>query len=292
LVGEKKISVRVRQLPLGSVRTVYYADKLGGKKQIGDNYMIQAIVTDLDKTLLQKGAIISDYTISVLRACQQKNIKIVFATARSTKATSRIFEQFLPDIFIGYGGAVATEGKNIIHQIDIPVDISNNLIKESLNTPEVVSVLAINESVALTSCIGVLNDKDSSHYKYADFLNDYNYRFLKISLNATCQAAVEKIAANYPMLDMLRYTGEDLYRFANRDAVKWNALKAVGIHCKINTDDFVAFGDDKNDLEMLAMCGIGIAVENAIDEVKAVADYICGPNESDGVGKWIEKHIL
>jgi len=254
--------------------------------------MIQAIVTDLDKTLLRNGAFISDYTISILRECQQKNIKIVFATARSTQAASRIFEQFMPDIFVGYGGALVTEGKDIIHQIDISADISNNLIKESLNTPEVVSVLAINESVALTSYIGALNDKDSSHYQYADFLNDYNHRYLKISLNATCQAAIERIAENYPMLDVLRYTGEDLYRFANREAVKWNALKEVAIHCKINTDDFVAFGDDKNDLEMLARCGIGIAVENAIDEVKAVADYICGSNESDGVGKWIEKHIL
>ena len=254
--------------------------------------MIQAIVTDLDKTLLRKGAIISDYTISVLRRCQQKNIKIIFATARSIQATLRIFEQFMPDIFVGYGGAIVMEGKNIIHQIDISADISNNLIKESLNTPEVVSVFAINESVALTSCIGVLNDQYSSHYQYTDFLNGYNHRYLKISLNATCKATVERIAENYPMLDMLRYTGEDLYRFANRDAVKWNALKEVAIHCKINTDNFVAFGDDKNDLEMLARCGIGIAVENAIDEVKAVADYICGANESDGVGKWIERNIL
>ena len=73
--------------------------------------MIQVIVTDLDKTLLRKGAIISDYAISALRVCQQKNIKIVFATARSTQVSSRIFEQFMPDIFVGYGGALVTEGK-------------------------------------------------------------------------------------------------------------------------------------------------------------------------------------
>ena len=54
----------------------------------------------------------------------------------------------------------------------------------------------------------------------------------------------------------------------------------------------VAFGDDINDLEMVKNCGIGVAVENAIDDVKAAAKYICGTNDNDGVAKWLEEHIL
>jgi len=91
---------------------------------------------------------------------------------------------------------------------------------------------------------------------------------------------------------MLRYTGEDFYRFANRDALKWNAAAAIAEYYKFSTDEFIAFGDDKNDLEMLAKCGTGIAVKNAIDEVKAAAKYICDTNDNDGVAKWIEERIL
>jgi hydroxymethylpyrimidine pyrophosphatase-like HAD family hydrolase len=94
------------------------------------------------------------------------------------------------------------------------------------------------------------------------------------------------------MLDFLRYKGEDFYRFANPNAVKWNAIKAVSDFYNISTDAFVAFGDDKNDLEMIKNCGIGVAVENALDEVKDVAKYICGANNNDGVAKWLETHIL
>ena len=254
--------------------------------------MMRMIVTDLDDTLLRSDKTISEHTVAVLKACQSKGLKVVFATARSAQAATRFFDIFTPDIFVGYGGALVSAGKEIIHRIDIPADISSRIIKECLAAPEVTSILAINESVALTNNREELASKDSSHYQYADFLTDYHYRYLKISLVSASQTAVERIAAHYPMCDMLWYTDENLYRFANRDAVKWNAVKAIAEHYNVSTDMFVAFGDDRNDLEMLAKCGIGIAVGNAIGEVKAAAGYICGSNDDDGVANWIEEHIL
>jgi len=226
----------------------------------------------------------------VLEKCRAKGIQIVFATARSTRAASKMLAQFTPDIFVGYGGALVVAGEKVIHSFDISAEISNQLIKECLAVPEVLSVLAINESVALTNDINA--DNELPHYQYADFSSDYNNRYLKISLYATSQAAVERIASRYPMLDMLRYSGEDLYRFANRDALKWNAVKAIAAHYNVSTDEFIAFGDDINDLEMLANCGVGVAVKNAIDEAKAAAGYICGTNDEDGMARWLEEHIL
>ena len=253
---------------------------------------IKTIVTDLDQTLLHTNKTISDYSVDILTRCREAGIKIVYATARSTQASTRFLKRFMPDIFIRYGGALVLAGNEIIHRFDIPTDISSKLIKECLSVPEVSSILAINESVALTNILKDLESKDSSHYKYTDSLLDFNYSYLKISINSSSQGAVEKIAANYPMCDMLRYTGEDLYRFANRDALKWNALKAVSDYFNTSTNMFAAFGDDVNDLEMLEKCGVGIAVSNAITEVKAVVDYICDTNDNDGVAKWLEENVL
>ena len=47
-----------------------------------------------------------------------------------------------------------------------------------------------------------------------------------------------------------------------------------------------------NDLEMVREAGLGIAVENAVQPVKDVADYITVSNENDGVAKAIEKFVL
>ena len=254
--------------------------------------MIRMIVTDLDNTLLRSDKSISEYTIEVLKKCQARGIKVVFATARSTKSASRVLEQFAPDGFIGYGGSLVSAGSEVIHRIDIPADISSRIIKECLAAPEVTSVLAINESVALTNNREDLEIRDTAHYRYADFSIDYGHRYPKISLTATDPAAVKKIAAHYPMCGMLRYAGEDLYKFANRDANKWNAIKVIAAHYNISTDAIAAFGDDAIDLEMLTNCGMGMAVSNAIAEVKAVAGYICGSNDEDGVAGWLEGYVL
>jgi len=47
-----------------------------------------------------------------------------------------------------------------------------------------------------------------------------------------------------------------------------------------------------NDIDLLQYCGVGVAMGNALPEVKAVADQICDSNENDGIAKWIEKNIL
>ena len=253
--------------------------------------MIRLIVTDLDDTLLRSDKTISARTIEVLRRCQTRGIKIAFATARSARAASRMRAQFEPDVFAGYGGALVTAGEKIIHRIDIPADISAQIINDCLAAPEIAYILAINESVALSN----MKEKtigDTAHYQYADFSRGYGHRYLKITVCATAPAAVEKIAAHYPMCDMLRYSGEDLYRFANRDAVKWNAVKAIAAHYGITADEIAAFGDANIDLEMLMNCGTGVAVANAIEEVKAAAGHICGSNDEDGVARWLEAHVL
>jgi len=252
---------------------------------------VKMIITDLDETLLNSDKCISEYTISVLEKCKLKGIKIVFATARSAQSISKVLEQFMPDILICYGGALALANETVIHRSEISADISSNLINDCLKEPDIIHVLATNEDVSYTNKINP-EDKRMLHYQSVDFSCKNNISYLKISVISNNPDVVNKIASAYPMLDLLHYKGENLYRFANSNAVKWNAIKAVSSFYNINTNMFVAFGDDKNDLEMIKNCGIGIAVENAIDEVKNVAKYICETNNNDGVARWLEKYIL
>ena len=50
--------------------------------------------------------------------------------------------------------------------------------------------------------------------------------------------------------------------------------------------------DDHADIGMLKMCGVGVAMGNAIQEVKNIADDITFSNEEDGVAGWLEKWII
>jgi len=255
------------------------------------------IILGLDQTLLRTNKTISDYTINVLNQCKEMGIKIVYATARSTEASKRFIERHEPNIFIGYGGALAqvdvlSETPKIIYKAGIPPDISTEIIRDCLNEPEVVSILAINETVALTNDADELSMTDSAHYTYAENLLDYKYSYLKISIITASNEAMERIAAKYPTIDMLRYSGEDLFRFVNREALKWNAVQAIADYYNISTDQFIAFGDDIIDLEMIQKCGTGVAVANAVPQVKAAADCICGSNDDDGVARWLELNVI
>lgn len=60
----------------------------------------------------------------------------------------------------------------------------------------------------------------------------------------------------------------------------------------IRQEEIMAFGDSDNDLEMIKMAGLGVAMQNAIPEVKEVADYVTQSNEEDGIAKAIERFVL
>ena len=60
----------------------------------------------------------------------------------------------------------------------------------------------------------------------------------------------------------------------------------------ISPSDAVYFGDDNDDIEPIMNCGLGIAVSNAIPSVLEVAAQLTDSNDSDGVAKFIEKHIF
>ena len=66
---------------------------------------------------------------------------------------------------------------------------------------------------------------------------------------------------------------------------------AIANEFNIDKSEIVAFGDDMNDKEMLVSMGSGVAMGNAIEEVKVIADYICDTNDNDGVAKWLDENI-
>ena len=84
----------------------------------------------------------------------------------------------------------------------------------------------------------------------------------------------------------------DLIEFLHPDVSKGNALIKIAAHLGIKAEEVVAFGDNHNDIGMLRFAGLGVAMGNAHDEVKAEADYVTGSNADDGVAAAIEKLVL
>lgn len=82
--------------------------------------------------------------------------------------------------------------------------------------------------------------------------------------------------------------------FGYLDVVQSGVSKATGVRALmdtfgINASQVMAFGDAGNDIEMLRLAGVGVAMGNASDEVKAAADLVCAPCREQGVLKVLEE---
>ena len=73
---------------------------------------------------------------------------------------------------------------------------------------------------------------------------------------------------------------------------KWSALAALAEMRGVPPARILAIGDDRNDAAMLAGAGTGVAMGNAVDEVKAVADWVAPPNDQDGAAVAIDRYVL
>ena len=60
----------------------------------------------------------------------------------------------------------------------------------------------------------------------------------------------------------------------------------------VEPEEMMAVGDSPNDMAMLSVCGLPVAVGNALDEVKAIARYIAPTNHEDGVADAVERFVL
>lgn len=123
---------------------------------------------------------------------------------------------------------------------------------------------------------------------YTDF-SDYAERTLKFCVEIFDDSVAEKLVACLPDCDCLRFAGTVWYKFTKKEATKENAIMIACEICSIALDDVTAFGDDAPDIGMLKLCGIGVAMGNALDAVKEAADIVIGSNDEDGIANYLEQ---
>jgi 5-amino-6-(5-phospho-D-ribitylamino)uracil phosphatase len=250
--------------------------------------MIKMVVTDLDETLLRCDKSISKYTIEIIEKVRNTGIKVVFATARGGSTKSLIpYEIF--DGYVLLNGAKAYVGNKLIYDREIPSDVYIPFLKNLSNNN-----------------LKVAAEINGTHYANFNVKNKWNYidnfvitDYIDVSGGADKLYAlienpkqVDIITSTLPKELYLNVSRDGLAMIMHKGATKSNGILKIADEFNISKDGIIAFGDDVNDKEMFLNCGISIAMNNAIDEIKAIADYICDSNNNDGVAKWLDKSIL
>ena len=249
------------------------------------------ILTDLDYTLLHSDGSISGYTKQILKTCQSRGILIAIATARYWIGAERYIEEIQPDYEITTDGTLIHQRGIQVYSCSMDTADANRIIQE---------LKGQNPDTEITVASGRRVFWNSHHISESEKL----YKAVFCDYEKPLSGPVNKIVAE--LLDsrvaveiadrnhcrLQGYRGEDWYAFLPEKSGKIQAIVELAKLLDIPLDDIVSFGDDVNDMEMLRICGMGVAVSNAVADVKAAADCVAWSNDEEGVAHWIEKNIL
>ena len=244
------------------------------------------IITDLDHTLLRDDKCISAYTVSVLSRCRDAGMFVAFATARSERAMVRFIQAIQPDAIISNGGATIRVQGRLIHQNLLPQEDVVTILGMCQQFTAGRGLITV-ESEDGYYCNFVPTDPDRrAAFIYSDFA-DFRKPAYKITAELETEWG-EAIARACNDCRVVSFSREKWRRFAAEGADKGTALRVLCENMGIDPAHVIAFGDDWNDLGMLELAGTAVAVSNAIEEVKDVADHITDSNDHDGVARFLE----
>lgn len=251
---------------------------------------VKMLAMDLDRTLLRRDKTVSAYTLGVLEKCREKGMKIVIATARSERAAQRMMDLMHPDGVISSGGAKVTANGKVLCEKKLSVADTQGIIDAARSRSMANLSVETGEGTFVTW--REAKHPDHAHGRWWDFAQPLGLAAYKITPEFERAQDAGAVAAQFPWCSMQAYSGEKWYRFARRDAHKLSGIQTLTACWQLSMENVAAFGDDWTDLDMIRGCGIGVAVANAIPEIREAADFITASHEADGVAQWLEKQLL
>ncbi|GHU51519.1 hydrolase [Clostridia bacterium] len=260
---------------------------------------IKMIVSDLDDTFLNDNSKVPEKNRAALEIMREKNVRFVLASGRSHIS----LDPFVKSLGLKREGeyGIAIQGGIIYKTLDLsfvdtamlPRDLMLKITGNVLEHPasEKIDILVYDPQSVLHSC------KDSAGFKeYFTFtkiphklintFDDFETDALKILLKGKNEDLKQIEAHMKQYLDdsYNMFYSKDIYlEFTQKNATKGKAAKRLAKILGFGIDEVVAVGDNFNDVSMVDMAGVGVAVSNGIDFLKDRADYVTTTTNNDGV---------
>lgn len=240
---------------------------------------VEAIFLDFDGTLLDDNNHISNYTKSIIKKCEDVNIKIIPASARGFYRIKPYFTELglsSKDFFICYNGAIVMN--NGIEVFSSNIDNKLILLLDGIISKYNIDwYYYLYDSRVLRRNIDDLNQflQKNKIYKIAGVDNPNSISTIRKELP-------DFIKENFEITSSF----ENRISFMNKGINKIVGLKLILNMLNIPQENTVAIGDGENDVEMITYCKYGIAMANSPQLVKNKANIITNfSNNEDGVGR-------
>ena len=275
---------------------------------------IKAIALDIDGTLTNDEKRITPRTKEALLAAARAGITLILASGRPAHGLRVLAHELELDryhgMLVAYNGSQvrdATSGELLFNQA-IPVEEARAVL-EHLRGFDVIPMLVDADRLYIEDayrCTIYHKGAPKNIVKYErdacglrihevhsllDWCITPQNKILTAGTDTYLSEHHEAMAA--PFVDKLScmFTADFYFEFTAQGIDKARALSVALPERGIDPSELVAFGDGQNDIPMLRLAGVGVAMANATDEVKGAADMVTLSNNEDGIAAALEELV-
>lgn len=266
--------------------------------------MYKAIFLDLDGTLLDDDKNVSEENKTAINMAENKGISVCLCSGRQKEFVKEIKKKagINSQYLISSNGCEIYDFKNneVLFTANLEKDFSKDVYnycksKEHLIRMDTVYGRYINNMEYEYSGEIELSENIEK------FLSENNV--IQITVCTKTEKEIDE-AINYikalgddVKIENRYQTGNGVWtlwaiNLINKNASKGNAIYGLCKYLKIDIKDVIAMGDDLNDISMIKEAGLGVAMGNALPEVKQIANEITKTNNENGVAEIINSKIL
>jgi Cof subfamily protein (haloacid dehalogenase superfamily) len=254
---------------------------------------VKAIFFDVDGTILEKNTYEAPpHAIEALSVAKEKGVLLFTATGRNTKVAEESSNLPFLSLFDGHvnlNGALTFVGDEIINSFPI----SHEDVKSVLQTNRSCLVtfqdemFMIGEEPKLIELYAAQKTDPPKPLDISRALNERVYS-MTVCLSIPEEEELNKILKNA----LTERWDSELVDIVSDACGKQVGMKAIVEKFGLKMSETMAFGDSYNDIEMIKLAGIGVAMGNACEPLKQVADYVTTSVEEDGIYSALKKFSI
>ncbi|XCP86059.1 Cof-type HAD-IIB family hydrolase [Roseburia hominis] len=272
---------------------------------------VKMIGFDLDGTLLNSQKELTTYTREVLAEAVRQGVVILPATGRPVTGVPKELLAFpgIRYVVASNGGRIVDIKENkLLYNCPVPYELSAEVLRIFDDYDVIHEIYFDGQGYIQEDELKRLDEYVSSP-PMADYIRSTRLPIPNLweKMKAMKGHGLDKVHAIFANADEQKEAEDRIHALGsleissamghnvevNASGVnKGNGLLRLGKLLGIRREEIMALGDGNNDLPMIRAAGLGVAMANAIDEVREAADYVTCSNDEDGAAKAIERFVL
>jgi len=259
---------------------------------------IELIALDLDGTLLGPDEQISPRNRAAIRRSLDSGVRVVLVTGRGVDLPIKISKELnlnLP-VICCHGALTKDFGANrTLTHLPLPLQYAKPMVEYAEHNGLSLAIYVEELFWRLEGSRVYMDDMTGPGWKEAKTFGDVLHQaptFIRFLGHESVEAMRSEFG-DWPLNLHYETWGEFVEcAVLNRDANKKHALARLCADFQILPERVLAVGDSRNDVPMLRWAGTGVAMGNALDEVKETVRYVTASNVDDGVALAIERFVF